>query len=482
MTDKLFAKDWLIGGLAAVLLVAGGGYYYYSAKLRNGVDRMPDKLFAKKWLIGGVIAVFLVAGGGGYYYYSAKKKAASEHAGHQMGAMPIMVTGDVVQLDAQARQLAGVQTATVTKRQLTKEIKTTGKIALNESSRAYITSRVEGRVDELYVSAEGDTITPGQVIASVYSPTYIAAQEEYLLALDSVQKLRGASRDVVQLNNRLLEAAKRKLRLLNIPEGDIEQLASTRQTNDHMPVRAQFGGTVMEKTLLPGGYIMPGDKLFTLSDLSSVWLYADVYEKDIAGIRGGLPVQVTASAYPGEAFSGVVTFIAPVVDDATRTVKVRIEMANPDGKLKPNLFVNAAIGAPLGESLVIPVSSLLDTGTRKIVFVAQSEDTFVKRDIVTGQEGDGYIQVLSGLQPGETVVTAATFLIDSQTQLGSMGGMAGMDMGSPGGKNNMPGMDMSGSTSQPAPPAAKAPAANKQTAPMGGMDMSNMDHSGHSGH
>jgi Cu(I)/Ag(I) efflux system membrane fusion protein len=429
---------------------------------------LPKKWPAKKWVAAGVAVAVLVVGGVGYYVYSVKKNA-NEHAGHQMGAMPISVVGDVVKLDAQARQLAGVQTATVEKKQLTKQIKTTGKIALNESSRAYITSRVEGRVDELYINAEGDYIAPGQAIAAVYSPTYIAAQEEYLLALDSVQKLRGAGREIAQLNNRLLEAARRKLILLGIPEDDIEHLAHTRQPNDHMLVRAQFGGTVMEKSILSGGYIMPGDKLFTLSDLSSVWLYADVYEQDISAIRVGLPVQVTTDAYPGETFSGVLTFITPVVDDATRTVKVRIQMANPEGKLKPNLFVNASVNSPLGESLAVPVSSLLDTGTRKVVFVAQDEETFVKRDIVTGQEADGYIQVLSGLQPGDVVVTAATFLIDSQTQLGNMAGHAGH--GGHGGS----------APAQAAPAAANHPPVTNQQAPMSG-DMGGMDHSGHSGH
>ena len=420
---------------------------------------------ANKWIVLGLIITLAATGGWGYSKFAARTAAPagqpaaeSGHAGHGAAA-------DVVKLDAKARQLAGVQTATVAKRPFSKDIKTTGKIALNENSRAFITSRVEGRIDELYITAEGQYIAPGQAIAAVYSPTYVAAQEEYLLALDSVQKLRGASREIVQLNNRLLEAAKRKLILLGISEGDIEHLAHTRQANSLMTVRAQFGGTVMEKTVLPGAYVMPGEKLFTLSDLSSVWLYADVYEKDIAGVQVGQPVKVSAAAYPGENFGGVVTFINPVLDDATRAVKVRIEMANPDGKLKPNMFVNASIGLQLGDSLVIPVSSLLDTGTRKVVYVAQGEDTFVKRDIVAGQEADGYIQVLSGIQPGETVVTAATFLIDSQTQLGGFGGHAGHGGSKSGGAAPAP-----ATAPQSAPVAPVAPAAPAN------------EHSGHSGH
>ncbi|SFL49011.1 efflux RND transporter periplasmic adaptor subunit [Pelosinus propionicus] len=386
---------------------------------------MIEKLRDKKKIIIGVTAGVLVFGGAGYYYTTQHSKpSAIDHTGHQMSG-PVMAMGDTVTLDAKARQLAGVQTAQAIVKALAKEVKTTGKIAMNESGRTYITSRVEGRVDELYITADGEYIAPGQAIAAVYSPTYIAAQEEYLLTLDNVQKLQNAGKDVVQINNRLREAAKRKLQLLNVPDRDIAHLEHTKKPNEHMTIYAQFGGTVLEKQLLPGAYIMPGDKLYSLSDLSTVWLYTDIYEKDIASIKTGQPVVVTSGAYPGETFTGQVTFINPVLDDATRTVKVRVAMANPSGKLKPNMFVNANVQLPLGESLVIPESSLLDTGSRKIVFVAQSEDTFVKRDVVIGQYAEGYVQILSGLQPGDTVVTAATFLIDSQTKLGSFGSHAG---------------------------------------------------------
>ncbi len=415
---------------------------------------MLERVKGNKLVIVGVVAALVAGGGWGYYTYAGQKAAAppagnapqgaAGHSGHGAGA-------EVVALDAKARQLAGVQTATAAKKALTKDIKTTGKIALNETSRTYITSRVEGRIDELYITAEGQYIAPGQPIAAVYSPTYISAQEEYLLALDSVHKLRDASREVVQLNNKLLEAARRKLILLGIPAGDIEHLTHTRKASDTMLIRAQFGGTVMEKTMLPGAYIMPGDKLFTLSDLSSVWLNADIYEQDIAAVRVGQAVQVTSNAYPGQTFGGTVTFINPVVDDATRAVKVRIEMPNPDGKLKPNMFVSAAVRLPLGESLAIPVSSVLDTGTRKVVYVAQGEDSFVKRDITTGLEADGYVQVLSGLQPGDVVVTAAAFLIDSQTQLGSFGSHAGH-----GGSKPAAGQPQAAPAAKPAQPAGKA--------------------------
>lgn len=428
---------------------------------------MIEKLQAKKKVIISVTAGILFVGGAGYYYsVQHNKQAATDHSGHQT-SMPVMAMGDTVTLDAKARQLAGVQTAQAIVKSLNKEIKTTGKIAMNENGKTYITSRVEGRIDELYVTAEGENIAAGQAIADVYSPTYIAAQEEYVLALENVEKLKNAGKDIVQINNRLREAARRKLQLLNVADEDIVHLEHTRKPKDNMTIYAQFGGTVLEKQLLPGAYIMPGDRLYSLSDLSTVWLYADIYEKDIAGITVGQPVMVSSGAYPGETFTGQVTFINPVLDDPTRTVKVRVEMANPTGKLKPNMFVNANVQIPLGESLVIPESSLLDTGSRKIVFVAQGEDTFVKREVVTGQQADGYIQILSGLQSGDTVVTAATFLIDSQTKLGSFGSHAGHGGGGSANGTPAPTRGQTGGGTAPAP--AVPPAA-------GG------EHSGHSGH
>jgi Cu(I)/Ag(I) efflux system membrane fusion protein len=231
-----------------------------------------------------------------------------------------------------------------------------------------------------------------------------------------------------------------------------------------MIIRAQFGGTVTEKLAVAGAYVMPGEKLFGVTDLSTVWLYADVYERDIASIQLGQEVAVTTPAYPGQTFSGMISFISPIIDDATRTTKARVELGNPDGKLKPNMFASATIKSSLNETLVVPTSSLIDTGLRKIVFIAQDESTFVKRDIVIGQESNGFIQVLSGLNAGDVVVTKAAFLIDSQTQLGAYGSHAGHGSGKSGGSTPQ----------QTAPAPANAP----QSAPPAQTNVN----SGHSGH
>lgn len=406
----------------------------------------------KKILAAGVaVAVIGVGGYGAYQYlYAPKQTPTAGHSSHQTTA-PASAAGEKVVLDAKARQLAGVQTAKVEKMALTKNVRTTGKVAVNETGRAYLTSRIMGRIDELYVNAEGDYIAPGQALAAVYSPDYIAAQEEYILALDTVQKLKNISPEMNQTNARLLQAARRKLDLLGIPAGEIEHLQHTRKANTQMIIRAQFGGTVTEKIAVPGAYVMAGEKLFAVNDLSSVWLYADVYERELASVQIGQAVTVTTQSYPGQTFFGTISFISPVIDDATRTAKVRVELGNSDGKLKPNMFASVAIKSPLSETLVIPTSSLIDTGLRKIVFISQDESVFVKRDIVTGQEANGFIQVLSGLSEGDVVVTQAAFLIDSQTQLGAYGSHAGHGSGKSGNSSQQQ-APVSGNASPSAPP------------------------------
>jgi Cu(I)/Ag(I) efflux system membrane fusion protein len=360
-----------------------------------------------------VIWVIIILGIAGVGIYFKVIKPQTEMAMNEQtvgttaaASAPIVVSGDTVTLNEQARQLAGIQTARAAMRSLRKEIKTTGKILINERARAYLTSRVEGRLERLYAAVEGEYIYPGQVLGEVYSPAYIAAQEEYL-------QLLGGS------NSELLAAARRRLSILNVPEADIRSLEQTRQTREYMPVYAQFGGIVLERQMISGAYIRPGDRLYNLVDLSTAWISADIYEKDIANVRTGQEAVITSQAYPGETFTGNVVFISPVLDDVTRTLKVRVELDNSEGKLKPNMFVSASIRVPLGESVIVPESAILESAGGQMVFWAQNENTFVRHAVVAGQYANGYVQILSGLDDGDMVVSAAAFLIDSQTKLGS---------------------------------------------------------------
>lgn len=407
-------KKFIFGVLVGILATGGVGYYYTlkpATSMAMTTEMEPETPHQSQ------PAPSAVQGAGG-------ETAMGQNAAEQRQSAPITVQGDRVTLDARARQLSGVQTARAAVRKLNKEIITTGKVSMNENGRAYITSRVDGRVDKMYAS-EGEYVRRGQLVASVYSPTYIAAQEEYLLTLESVEKLSNAGQDVMRFNKRLRDAAKRKLQLLNVPDKEIANLETTKKIKEYMPIYAQFGGNVLEKSLLPGAYVKPGDKLFSLIDISTVWVYSDIYEKDLANIKPGQAMSITSPAYANENFDGTITFINPVLDDATRTVKVRAELKNRGSKLKPNMFVNASVRIPLDESVVVPESAILDTGSEKIVFVEESDAIFARRNVATGQYSNGYVQIASGLNPGETVVTASTFLLDSQTRLGSFASHGG---------------------------------------------------------
>ena len=372
-------------------------------------------------------AALVIAGGSGYYYFNYHNKPVAKTSSAQNH---IMAMGDVVTLDAKARALAGVQTAKATVRPLTRVVRAAGVVVPNEGARTYLTSRIEGRIDELYVAAPGEYIAPNEVIAAVYSPTYLSAQTEYVLTLENEEKLQQASPDVIALNRNIREAAAQKLRLLQVPEEEIANLAATREIKQTMLLRSQFGGTVLEKNIAPGSFIMPGDKLFGLTDLSSVWVNADLYAKDLAVASTGLTAEITGAGLGNEKVSGIVSFVSPLLDETTRTAKLRINVDNSGGFLKPNMPVNVALQIPLAEGIVIPISAVIDTGERKIVFTTKEEGTYIRREIVTGNSNNGLVQVLSGLQAGEEIVTQATFLLDSQTQLGTYGSHAGHDMSS----------------------------------------------------
>jgi Cu(I)/Ag(I) efflux system membrane fusion protein len=390
--------------------------------------------------IGAVILLLFVAGMAGFYFYRTNKAGMGmsmpgETAGGHNSTMetatvsavpaPVVTSGDTVTLSERARQMAGVQTARAAVRNLTRAIRTTGKVAMNETRRAYITSRVEGRIDVLHISAEGEYISPGQIIARVYSPAFIAAQEEYLHALENRERFANAEEAVSSINTALTQAARRKLELLNMSAGDIQELERNRKSQELMPVYAQFGGTVIERLVLPGAYIRSGDRLFNLSSLSSVWINTAIYEKDIASVRVNQDAEISSQAYPGGIFRGRVAFISPVLDDTTRTVQVRVELDNQEGKLRPNMFVNVDIKVLLGESIIVPESALLDSGNTQVVFLARDESTFVRREVQAGHYANGYVQIISGLEPNDYVVSAAAFLIDSQTKLGDFSSHGG---------------------------------------------------------
>lgn len=322
-----------------------------------------------------------------------------------------------VSLSPTQRVMANVTTATVERRVLKKEITAVGVVDFAEPNYRRISMRFPGRLEKLYLNYAGQVVRKGDPVADVYSPEAISAQEEYLLALESEEHLKGAPRAVATGAVDLVAQARQKLLRWGFTGQQVRQLEERRQLAPVLTIYSPISGTVLKKNVDPQHYAAEGEDIYEVADLSTVWMYLDVYEKDIRFVHVGQQVRVTTESYPHETFTGRVTFIDPVLNLETRTVRVRTEFNNRSGKLKPNMFVKAAIAAPSGETLIVPASSVMATGKRSIVWVEVKENMFEPRDVTLGTSTETYVEVMSGLNEGERVAEMGGFLIDSESAL-----------------------------------------------------------------
>ncbi len=407
-------------------------------------------------------------------------------------AMPLIVadaaqTGSagepMLQFSDHALAMASVETTPVTRREHSRELRAVGKVQYNESSLATVTARVDGYAERLFVNFTGVEIKAGDHLAEVYSPELLVAQQELLIALRG-----GTDRQV----GPMVETAKLKLKRWGLTDEQILALVEDNKISDRVTLYSPIQGTVIEKAIVQNSAFKAGDALYRVANLDTVWVYLDIYEYDLVWVRYGQRVELAAEALPGRAFDGMVTFVQPIVNEETRTVRVPVHVKNADHALKPGMFTSAVIqsalagdgrAAPTGVEgrftcpmhpevlrdasghcpicemqleqivgpksdvaahpatglLVVPVTAVLDSGTRQIVYVEKSRGLFEPREVVLGPRSGGFVPVLKGVVDGERVVTRGGFLIDSQFQItghpslfypgGLMGGSAGHDHG-----------------------------------------------------
>ena len=323
--------------------------------------------------------------------------------------------------------ITNVATTEVRTMPLDKEINAVGIVQYDQRRQAKVTAWVGGRLDRLIVNAVGDYVTKGKPVAEVYSPDLVAAQQEYLLALRSRDRLKESPiASISQGGAGLVSSAKQRLLLLGVKEQQLADLEKGGQPNIKLPIYTPLSGVVIEKMALQGQYVNTGDPLFAIADLSTVWVEVEVYENEFPFVKLGQRVEVSSQSYPGKTFSGRVAFIYPFLDPKTRTVKVRVEIPNPGLKLKPDMFVNAKVKAPLGGVLAVPVAAVIDTGKRQVAWVEMKPGMFEPRDVKVGARAGDYVQILEGLKVGEKVASSGGYLIDSEAQLkGGAGGHAG---------------------------------------------------------
>ncbi|MFZ5524271.1 MAG: efflux RND transporter periplasmic adaptor subunit [Pseudomonadota bacterium] len=325
--------------------------------------------------------------------------------------------GNQVVLNVEKVQKLGVKSEAATLRMLDKTVRAAGKIEINERRTYTIAPKFEGWVERLYVNASGQPVSKGQPLFEVYSPELISALREYALATQGEASLKAAGDEARSSMRQLAAASLARLRNWDIADDQIKQLASG-EARKNLTYYAPVSGIVLEKKAVQGMRFMPGEMLYQIADLSSVWVIADVAEQDIGAVKAGSVAQVNMAAYPGKHFKGKVDFIYPTLNTETRTVQVRVELANPNGLLKPAMFANVELAASHGgKVLAVPVSAVIDSGTRQLVLVQLAQGRFEPRTVRLGSRSENHVEVLEGLAEGEQVVTSANFLIDAESNL-----------------------------------------------------------------
>lgn len=330
-------------------------------------------------------------------------------------------------------QTIGVKYEPVTRRPLEKIIRTVGRVAVDERKLAKVTIKFHGWIERLFVSATGDHVRKGQQLFTIYSPDLVATQEEYLLALQG-RKQMGESEfpEVARGSQDLLEATKRRFQLWDITPDHVRELGKTGKVLKTLPIHSPITGTVIKKDALAGAHVEPGQELYTIADLSHLWILADIYEYELGFVKKEQKAAVTLSYDPSRVLTGQVGFIYPTLDPKTRTAKVRFEMDNADDTLKPDMYANVELRVSLGTKLAIPQEAIIESGQKQVVFLHHGGGKLEPRLIKTGVKAGEWSEILEGLKEGEHIVTSANFLIDSESRLKSvvegMGGMPGMKM------------------------------------------------------
>ncbi|HUH04972.1 MAG TPA: efflux RND transporter periplasmic adaptor subunit [Kofleriaceae bacterium] len=327
----------------------------------------------------------------------------------------------VMRIDHRRRQLIGLKTALVERRDLTLEVRAVGRVSYDETRIAEVALKYDGWIQKLHVEQTGQAVRKGQPLFTLYSPELYTAQQEYLLALsqqatarDDVGRARGEA---------LVRGARRRLELWDVTKGQLAAIAKRGEPLQYLPVLAPASGYVVAKDVVEGAAVKAGQRLFRIAALDRVWVEADIYEKDIPLVKVGQQAMVTLTHLPGRTFEGKIAFIYPYLDPSSRTSRARVELANSELELKPDMYASVELRVPLGERLVVPEAAVIYSGPRRIVFLDMDDDKLRPKPIEVGVKAGGYFEVLSGLAIGDRVVTSGNFLLSAESRLKAATGL-----------------------------------------------------------
>ncbi|MGK2905963.1 MAG: efflux RND transporter periplasmic adaptor subunit [Desulfuromonadales bacterium] len=321
--------------------------------------------------------------------------------------------------------MANVATAVVEESKLTREVRAVGIVTYDQATQGKVTAWIAGRIDRLYVNRVGDTVSKKHPVALIYAPELVAAQQEYLLALRSAEELKASRIAAIAANGAgLVSSARQRLKLWGVSESQLVALEQGGEPVVQLPISTPLSGVVIEKLVVEGQYVAEGEALFSVADLSTVWVELALYENEFPAVAIGQQVTITSQSYPDEQFVGKVSYIYPFLDAQTRTVKVRVMMPNPGLRLKPDMYVEGTLHEELGTGYTVPVTAVIDTGRRKVVWVQEKAGLFTPRDVKVGARLGDRVQILAGVDNFDTIAVSGSYLIDSEAQLRGPGGNA----------------------------------------------------------
>lgn len=332
-----------------------------------------------------------------------------------------VVETPTVEIEPEKQQLIGVRIFEVAVKPMKKTIRTVGRISYDERKFATVNTKFEGWIEKLYVDYTGKFVKKGEPLAELYSPELYATQQEYLNVLKWTRRSTDNKSEIETMFMRdaetIIDAARQRLKLWDISDEQIEKIKETGKPVRTLTIYSPANGYVTEKMAVQGMRVMPGEKLFDIADLSTLWVLADIYEYELSSVTAGQKAKISLSYFPDKEFTSTIDYVYPSISGTTRTATVRFEIPNSKGQLKPQMFTNVEIKIDLGSKLVVPDDAIIDTGVRQIVYVDKGEGYFEPREIMAGMKAAGFTEVLMGLKKGEKVASSATFLIDSEAQL-----------------------------------------------------------------
>ena len=323
-----------------------------------------------------------------------------------------------IEIDPVKEQYLGIKTTKAKLKDVQKEIKALGTVMPDETKLFHVHTKFSGYVHKVFADYEGKLVSKGQPLFTVYSPELVSTQEEYLLALEAEEKLKGNKfPEIAKSQSELLGAARRRLELWDISKDQIEKLKETKQVTKELTIYSHVSGFITKREVFEGTEIVPHTNLYDLADLSRVWVLVEVYENDLPFVMVGQTATINFDYENIKSFTGKITYIYPTIDPMTRTAKVRLEINNPGFKLKPDMYVNATLAANIGKHVVVPTRAVIDSGKRQIVFVKEKEGKFIPKEVKLGPEVNDEKVIYSGIMEDDIVVTDGNFLLDSESNL-----------------------------------------------------------------